>query len=81
MCSSDLAASIRSHVVKAAQSKLKLKKPTRFFVGETGQELKTAQEWKDELHNDTVVLVSAGEDYVGVRKESGRHGVYSSAES
>ncbi|PSN73047.1 hypothetical protein BS50DRAFT_483287 [Corynespora cassiicola Philippines] len=67
------AASIRSHVVKAAQSKLKLKKPTRFFVGGTGQELKTAQEWKDELNNDAVVLVSAGEDYVGVRKESGRH--------
>lgn len=61
--------SCRSLVVKAAQSKLRLKKPSRIFVAGTGKELQTEQDWKSVLRDDVVLLISAGEDYVGNIKE------------
>lgn len=68
--SSDPAApsSYRSLVIKTAQSKLRLKKPSRVFVA-GGKELLNAEDWKTALKDDTVLLVSAGEDYVGARQE------------
>lgn len=63
--------SMRSLVFKAAQSKLKLKKPTRVFMKETGQELVHEDHWNSSvIKNDVILLVSAGEDYIGVKKES-----------
>jgi hypothetical protein len=68
------ASSIRALVFRTAQSKLRLKKPTRVFVGRTGQELLTEDDWKPNVKDDTVLLISAGEEYVGARKESSVHG-------
>ncbi|KAI9680711.1 MAG: hypothetical protein M1817_004151 [Caeruleum heppii] len=60
--------SSRAWIVKAAQSKLRLKNPSRFFVAGTGQELLLASDWQQHLTNDVVILASAGEDYVGATK-------------
>ncbi|KAJ4296608.1 hypothetical protein N0V90_006655 [Kalmusia sp. IMI 367209] len=65
--------SIRTLVFKTAQSKLRIKKPTRIFVAGTGDELLSEAEWKSNFRNDIILLVSAGEDYVGVKRGSGRH--------
>ena len=62
--------SCHSLVFKAAQSKLRLKKPSRIFVAGTGKELHTERDWKDILRDDIVLLISSGEDYVGNIKES-----------
>ncbi|MCJ1407064.1 hypothetical protein MMC19_001134 [Ptychographa xylographoides] len=56
-------------VIKAAQSKLRLKKASRIFVARTGQELLDEHDWKNSVRDDVVLLVSAGENYVGVKKE------------
>lgn len=69
-----LAGSIRARVCKSAQSKLQLKKPSRIYVGKTGQELLTEEDWKSNIRNDIVLLVSTGEEYVGARKETVVHG-------
>ncbi|MCJ1478637.1 hypothetical protein MMC13_007318 [Lambiella insularis] len=61
--------SCHSHVTKAAQSKLRLKKVSRIFVGGTGKELLSELDWIGCLKDDVVLLVSAGEDYVGAKKE------------
>lgn len=62
---------MRSLVFKVAQSKLKLKKPSRVFVKETGQELVHDDQWNSNtIKNDVTLLVSTGEDYIGVKKES-----------
>lgn len=66
--------SIRALVLKTAQSKLRLKKPTRVFVGRTGQELLSEEDWKVNIKDDVVLLISAGEDYVGAKKVSNVHG-------
>ena len=66
--------SVRALVFKSAQTKLRVKKPTRVFVGRSGQELVSEADWKSNTNNDVVLLVSAGEDYVGARKVSGVHG-------
>jgi hypothetical protein len=66
--------SIRALVFKTAQSKLRLKKPTRVFVGRSGHELLTKEDWKLNIKDDVVLLLSAGEDFVGVKRESGVHG-------
>ncbi|OAL50726.1 release factor H-coupled R [Pyrenochaeta sp. DS3sAY3a] len=66
-----LVTSIRSLVFKTAQSKLRLKKPTRVYVSRSGQELLTEEDWKATIRDDLVLLISAGEDYVGVKK----HGI------
>jgi len=66
--------SIRTLVLKTAQSKLRLKKPTRVFVGHTGQELLTDKDWKTSIGNDVILLVSSGEAYVGVKRVSSVHG-------
>jgi hypothetical protein len=66
-------ASIREHVFKSAQSKLRLKKPTRVFVGGSGQELRDEEDWNSNIKDDVVLLVSAGEDYAGAVKESNVH--------
>lgn len=58
-----------SLVFNAAKTKLRLKKPTRLFVQGTGEELLDEDGWKRALKNDAVLLVSAGEDYVGLRKD------------
>jgi len=63
------AQSCRSLILKAAQSKLRLKKPSRVFVAGTGKELESEQDWKSILRDDVVLLLSAGEDYVGHVKE------------
>ncbi|KAJ4343126.1 hypothetical protein N0V95_006741 [Ascochyta clinopodiicola] len=54
--------SMRSCVFKSAQSKLKLKKPSRVYVGKTGQELINEEDWKNKVKNDDVLLVSVGEE-------------------
>jgi hypothetical protein len=67
--------SIRSIVLKTAQSKLRIKKPSRVYVGSSGKELIEENDWKESLKDDVVLLVSVGEEYVGLRKEaSGGHG-------
>ena len=68
------AGSMQFLVFRLAQSKLKLKKPTRVFVKQTGQELMDGKDWKDNIRNDAILLVSIGEDYVGVKKEIMIHG-------
>jgi hypothetical protein len=68
------AGSMQSLVFKTAQSKLKLKKPTRVFVKQTGKELIDEKDWKDNIKNDAVLLVSTGEEFVGVKKEMMIHG-------
>ncbi|KAJ4320172.1 hypothetical protein N0V94_003533 [Neodidymelliopsis sp. IMI 364377] len=65
--------SIGALVLKTAQSKLRLKKPSRVYVGETGQELISEKDWQSNIKNDVVLLVSAGEEYVGVKKEVNVH--------
>jgi hypothetical protein len=70
------ASSIRALVFKTAQLKLRLKKPTRVFAGRTGQELLTEDDWKLNVKDDVVLLISAGEEYVGARKASNVHGKY-----
>jgi hypothetical protein len=68
--------SIRALVLKTVQSKLRLKKPARVYVGGTGHELLTEEDWKHNIKDDVVLLVSAGEDFIGVKRESGVHGTY-----
>ena len=58
---------------KAAQSKLRLKKPSRIFVSRTGQELLTEEDWITNIKDDVLLLISAGEEYVGSKKESSVH--------
>ncbi|KAF2657508.1 hypothetical protein K491DRAFT_703385 [Lophiostoma macrostomum CBS 122681] len=65
------ASSIRSLVLKTAQSKLRIKKPARVYVAGSGKELVVHDDWKECLRDDVVLLVSAGEEYVGVKKEGG----------
>ena len=60
--------SYRYLVIKTAQTKLRLKKPTRVFIT-GGKELLTVQDWAIALKDDTILFVSAGEDYVGARIE------------
>ena len=61
--------SCQSLVFKTAQSKLRLKKPSRIFVAGTGQELSTSDDWKCVLKDDITLLVSTGEAYIGAAKE------------
>ena len=68
------AGSMQSLVFKLAQLKLKLKKPTRVFVKQSGQELIDEKDWKDNIRNDDVLLVSIGEEFVGVKKVMIIHG-------
>lgn len=70
--------SIRALVLKTAQSKLRVKKPIRVFVGGTGDELLTEEDWKRNIKDDVVLLISSGEDFVGVKRESGVHGEFPS---
>jgi len=65
--------SVQSLVFKIAQAKLKLKKPSRVFVKQTGLELVTESDWTYNVKDDVVLLVSAGEEYVGVKKEAMLH--------
>lgn len=51
-----------------------MKKPLRVFVKQTGQELVNEEDWKTKTKNDVVLLVSAGEEYIGVKKEMIVHG-------
>jgi len=62
-------------VLTVAKSKLRLKskKPARVFVQRTGEELVDEEHWRGALKNDIVLLVSGGEDYVGLRKEATDH--------
>lgn len=69
-----VANSVRSHVFKSAQSKLKLKKPSRVYIGKTGQELIKEDDWMSNIKNDVVLLVSAGEEYVGAQIDGAVHG-------
>lgn len=55
-----------SLVIKTAQSKLRLKKASRVFV-HGGRELVTREDWENVLKDDVTLLVSAGEEYVGLR--------------
>lgn len=63
-------ASCRDLVIKTAQSKLRLKKASRIFVA-GGRELLLLQDWEYVLKDDVVLLVSAGEEYVGAKNEEG----------
>lgn len=60
--------SCRALVIKTARSKLRLKKASRIFV-QGGRELVEQQDWEDVLKDDVLFLVSAGEEYVGTKKE------------
>jgi hypothetical protein len=71
------ATSIRALILKNAQSKLRVKKPTRIYVGRTGHELLTEEDWKRNIKDDMVLLISAGEEFVGIKRETGVHGVFS----
>jgi hypothetical protein len=64
-----------SLVLIVAKSKLRLKskKLGRVFVQGTGEELLDEEHWKRTLKNDIVLLVSGGEEYVGLRKEATEH--------
>jgi hypothetical protein len=64
---------IRKLVFKAAQSKLRIKKPGRIFVAGSGAELIVEEDWKRSIRNDVSLLISAGEDYVGVNRDAGLH--------
>ncbi|KAI9738605.1 MAG: hypothetical protein M1834_008109 [Cirrosporium novae-zelandiae] len=66
--------SYQSLIFKAAQSKLRLKKPSRVFVARSGQELLSEEDWARVLENDIVLLISAGEEYVGKREEASSAG-------
>ncbi|CAF9910883.1 MAG: hypothetical protein HETSPECPRED_010220 [Heterodermia speciosa] len=75
--------SSRSLVIKAAQSKLRLKKPSRVFIA-GGKELISEEDWKAALKDDVVLLISAAEDYVGSRNDESTNTAYgkeSSAET
>ena len=60
---------IKDLVIKTATSKLRIKKPTRVFAAKSGEELLTDEDWAKNLSNDVTLLVSAGEEYVGLRRE------------
>lgn len=66
--------SYRALILKGAQNKLQIKKASRVFVGGTGQELRTEDEWKSALRDDVTLLISKGEEYVGLRKELAQGG-------
>jgi release factor H-coupled RctB family protein len=51
-------------VLSTARQKLRLKKPSRVFLP-GGSELSNSTSILDHVQNDTVVLISCGEDYVG----------------
>lgn len=72
----DAVDSFKALIFKAAQSKLRLKKPMRVYVGQTGHELMSEQDWKSNITDDVVLLVSAGEEYVGAKREPKIHGQY-----
>lgn len=61
---------LQTAVFKCAQTKLRLKKPVRIYVP-GGKEIVSEQDWQDVLCDDVVLLVSAGEEYVGKKDESG----------
>jgi hypothetical protein len=67
---------VRALVFKTAQSKLRLKKPSRIYVGRTGHELLNEEDWNRNIKDDVVLLVSAGEEFVGVKRESSVHGEF-----
>lgn len=68
--------SIRALVFKTAQAKLRAKKHSRVFVVGSGQELVSEEDWTHNVKDDVVLLVSAGEEFVGVKRESRSHGAY-----
>lgn len=61
--------SCQSLVIKNAQSKLRLRKASRVFVS-GGRELIEPKDWQDVLENDVLFLVSAGEDFVGLKTDN-----------
>ncbi len=80
----DASDSCRALVLKVAQSKLRLRLRTakgtakgtgkgeaRIFVAGTGRELVEEGHWREVLRDDVVLVVSAGEEYVGLRREGG----------
>ncbi|KKY19043.1 hypothetical protein UCDDS831_g05675 [Diplodia seriata] len=68
----DAPASIRAQVLKSATTKLRLKlkknSTARFFAARTGSELLAADDWTRAATSDAVILISAGEDFVGNKK-------------
>ncbi|KAJ4354395.1 uncharacterized protein N0V89_006131 [Didymosphaeria variabile] len=65
--------SLRNLVFKAACSKLRIKKPSRIFIAGSGAELIHEDDWKRGIRNDVSLLISAGEEYVGVNRDAGIH--------
>ncbi|KAL5454330.1 hypothetical protein PMIN06_005031 [Paraphaeosphaeria minitans] len=65
--------SIRKLVFKAAQAKLRIGKPSRVFVAGSGAELVGEEDWERGVRNDVSLLISAGEDYIGVNRDAGVH--------
>ena len=55
---------LQGAVFQCAQTKLRLKKPTKIYA-HGGKVLVSEQDWHDVLHNDAILLVSAGEEYIG----------------
>lgn len=75
-----------SLVIKTAQAKLRLKKASRIFELRGGRELTQQRDWEEVLKDDVTLLVSAGEEYVGLKKEvaaatSGQSGQSTSTEN
>ncbi|KAI9699136.1 MAG: hypothetical protein M1836_003325 [Candelina mexicana] len=73
--------SCRSLILKATHAKLRLKKASRIYVAGTGKELLSEDDWKTALKDDITLLVSAGEDYIGLKKEAGSQGAQSTSAS
>ncbi|KAF2706882.1 hypothetical protein K504DRAFT_385614 [Pleomassaria siparia CBS 279.74] len=71
--STTLASAIKALVFKTASSKLRIKKPSRVYAAKSGQELLTDDDWEKWIDNDATLLVSAGEEYVGLKREDSRH--------
>ncbi|EOD43680.1 putative release factor h-coupled family protein [Neofusicoccum parvum UCRNP2] len=69
----DAATSIRAQVLRTASTKLRLKlkkgASARTFAARTGAELLSADDWTRACRPDAVLLVSAGEDFVGKKEE------------
>jgi release factor H-coupled RctB family protein len=59
----------RTAILDYGKRKLRLKKPSRIFLP-GGQELDPSSPWLSIVQNDSVLLVSCGEEYVGVRSDA-----------
>ncbi|KAF1953332.1 hypothetical protein CC80DRAFT_537559 [Byssothecium circinans] len=60
----------RDVIFKAAKAKLRLKRPVRIFLGGAGDELAYEADWKLHLRNDATLVISQGEEYIGLMRDA-----------